>query len=323
MLDNDNYIRFIAHIMTRKRSTRSTRRRAAPSRLRRIKYALYGLIIGLVGLSGASYIPDSLIADAPPEVQQAIQIATDLRRWLFESDNGDLPVPVATGELPRTAASWHLARRTLYERVHFDQRETLYCGCDYNADKQVSLASCGLDHLTGNTRAERVEAEHVFPASQFGNFRQCWREPSQFPECTTSGGNLLSGRDCCQRVDETFVAAHNDLHNLYPSVGYINGRRSNYNWGMISTGNTYGSCDILIDSSIRRVQPPEHARGFIARAMFYMRDIYGFNLSRADEQLYAAWNNQYPPDDWEIERNQRITAIQGVSNPYVQNYRRL
>lgn len=108
------------------------------------------------------------------------------------ADDGYIPVPA--GELPRTAASWTLARRTLYERVHHDRRETLYCGCACDTDNRVDPASCGLHELSGNSRAERVEAEHMFPASRFGNFRQCRREPEAFPACTTSGGNRLSGR---------------------------------------------------------------------------------------------------------------------------------
>ena len=205
-------------------------------------------------------------------------------------------------------------------RAHHDRRQTFYCGCAYSADHQVDLPGCGLEALVGNSRAERVEAEHVFPASQFGNFRQCWREPAAFAECTTSNGNRLPGRDCCQQVDPTFVAAHNDLHNLYPSVGYINGQRSNYNWGMVPGGVTYGRCEMVIDSSIRRAQPPEATRGTIARTMFYMRDTYGFRLSRQDVQLYTAWNHQYPPDAWEIERNRRIRVIQGLGNGYVEGY---
>ncbi|MCG5517377.1 MULTISPECIES: endonuclease [unclassified Ectothiorhodospira] len=332
----------------KKKITATTpKKQAVKVRPARLKAFLYGLIVvvGLVG--GISYLPDSLLEEAPSEARQAVDIATEVRQWVVSaagehgtslgeqlaalwqdfdglSGGGDTDyTPVPTGELPRTATSWHLTRRALYEQVHYDRQETLYCGCNYNTDNEVDLASCGMGKLIGNARAERIEAEHVFPASQFGSFRQCWREPGSFPECTTSGGRQLSGRDCCQRVDPSFVAAHNDLHNLYPSVGYINGRRSNYNWGMIQGGDTYGDCQIRIDASIRRAQPPQHAKGFIARAMLYMQDTYGFRLSRQDQQLYRAWNNQYPPDDWEIERNRRITAIQGLSNRYIEEYRRL
>ena len=51
-----------------------------------------------------------------------------------------------------------------------------------------------------------------------------------------------------------------------------------------------------------------------------MRDTYGFRLSRQDVQLYTAWNHQYPPDAWEIERNRRIRVIQGLGNGYVAGY---
>lgn len=37
---------------------------------------------------------------------------------------------------------------------------------------------------------------------------------------------------------------------------------------MVQGGQTYGRCEIVIDSSIRRVQPPEATRGTIARTMF-------------------------------------------------------
>ncbi len=226
------------------------------------------------------------------------------------------------GVLPRTASTFAKAKKLLYDRVYFDHRQTLYCGCQYDPDRNVALDTCGLQDLAGNKRAARIEAEHVFPAAQFGNFRLCWREPKSFPECNKANGKSMSGRECCQRVDPVFVAAHNDLQNLFPEDGYMNGQRSDYNWGMTTGGTTYGSCDMRFDGSIRRVQPPAAIRGEIARTMFYMSDTYGFRLSRQDRQLYGAWNNQDPPDDWEIERNRRIKAIQGVGNGYVEEYRK-
>ena len=60
--------------------------------------------------------------------------------------------------------------------------------------------------------------------------------------------------------------------------------------------------------------------GDIARTMFYMSDTYGFNLSRQDEQLFAAWSRQDPPDGWEVERNRRIKAIQGKGNRFIEDY---
>ena len=226
-------------------------------------------------------------------------------------------------QLPHAASSFSAAKRLLYERVYTDHRITFYCGCGYDPQKQTALESCGLGFMAANKRAQRVEAEHIFPAAQFGQSLACWRAPATFPQCLKTGGGQLSGRACCEKVDPTFATAHNDLQNLVPAVGAINGKRSDFNWGMVSGGERFGDCAIRIDASTRRVEPPSVVRGDVARTMLYMRDTYGFRLSRQDEQLYAAWNNADPPDTWEIDRNHRISQIQGRGNRYVEEYKRL
>jgi len=82
----------------------------------------------------------------------------------------------------------------------------------------------------------------------------------------------------------------------------------------------FGACNIEVDSSTRRAEPPEAVQGDIARVMFYMADTYGFNLSHQDQQLYTAWSRRDPPDAWEVERNRRIQAIQGKGNRFVEDY---
>lgn len=227
----------------------------------------------------------------------------------------------APGDLPRTPGTFTAAKKALYEQVYADHRVTFYCGCAYAADRRIDLASCGLQALADKPRAQRIEAEHIFPAAQFGNFRPCWRNPSAFPACVKGSGKTVSGRECCQRVDPLFEAAHNDLFNLVPAVGEVNGQRQDYNWGMIpGEQREFGSCDFEVDSGIRRVEPSEAIRGDIARVMFYMADTYGFNLSRPDEPLFNAWSRQDPPDAWEQTRNQRIKAIQGQGNRFVEDY---
>lgn len=210
--------------------------------------------------------------------------------------------------------SFSTSKRLLYHDVYEGHKLTFYCGCPFNDHNEVDIAQCGVTPRKNLSRATRVEAEHVFPAHQFGNFRQCWREPL----CTNSKGEAFKGRECCMEIDEVFRKAHNDLHNLFPAVGEINGDRSNYNWGMISgEKREYGSCDIEVDSSIRRAEPPESVRGDIARVHFYMSATYGFRLSNQDLQLYGAWHRQDPPDEWEKTRNLRIASIQGNDNPFI------
>jgi deoxyribonuclease I len=327
-----------------KRSRSKARKTSVMPRMTRLLSLIMVLLIAFVS---APFLPSSLIASLPGPVQQSIQrVQTSLMAWVTAKTGGVIsqvspplsPVPPAkpsaqvsltpgakpvTQDLPHAPSSFSAAKKAVYDKVYFDHRVTFYCGCQYNAKKDVALDTCGLQSLSGISRAKRIEAEHVFPAAQFGNFRKCWREPESFPECVTSKGRHRSGRECCERVDSVFKTAHNDLHNLYPEDGYINGQRSDFNWGMVNGGERFGDCDIRVDASIRRVQPPAKVRGDIARTMLYMADTYGFRLSRQDEQLYRAWNNADPPDTWEIERDHRIKQIEGVGNRYVEEYRRL
>lgn len=228
--------------------------------------------------------------------------------------------------LPNTAHSFETAKKWLYEKVYTDHPKTFYCGCDYTKDAgqagAINLRSCGVTARQDPERAQRLEAEHVFPAAQFGNFRPCWREPARFPACVKDSGQALTGRQCCEKVDPVFEAAHNDLYNLFPAEGEINGDRKDYNWGMApgAPSGVYGRCAMKIDASLRRAEPPDTVKGDIARAMFYMSATYGFNLSNQDRQLFTAWSRQDPPDAWEQTRNQRIAAIQGRDNPFISQY---
>ncbi|EGV18975.1 endonuclease [Thiocapsa marina] len=324
-------------------------------------HGLRNLGIGLALIGSVSFLPESLVQTWPEHGQRAIQITRDIRTllldvvrdttagvgsWLSDLDGVDihalgrvvaeqvpewLPRDLWPFDLPGAsntdqtgiAPSFSAARTALYDTVYSGHRVTFYCGCGYDRDGRTDLDGCGLRTLDGSSRAQRVEAEHVFPASQFGNFRRCWREPAAFSKCRGDDGNTLSGRACCERVDPTFVTAHNDLHNLVPAVGAINAARSDFNWSELRSGQRLGDCAIRFDPILRRVQPPDAVRGEIARTMFYMRDTYGFRLSRQDEKLYAVWNNADPPDAWEIERNRRIRRLQGKGNRYVEDYRTL
>ncbi|HEX5276837.1 MAG TPA: endonuclease [Fluviicoccus sp.] len=238
----------------------------------------------------------------------------DLRQLLAPAEQA--AVPGVPANLPHTPATFDLAKKKLYNDVYQGHAKTFYCGCDFDPrSRRVMPESCGFLPRKNPERASRIEAEHVMPAHQFGNFRECWRHPE-----TVCGGKM-SGRKCCEEKDPVFTTAHNDLNNLYPAIGEVNGDRSNFNWGEIpGEKREYGACPMEIDESIRRAEPPEAVKGDIARTMFYMEKTYGFRLSDQDRKLYNAWNRMDPPDDWEQERNRRIARIQGQDNPFISRY---
>jgi deoxyribonuclease-1 len=108
-----------------------------------------------------------------------------------------------------------------------------------------------------------------------------------------------------------------DMYNLYPAIGAVNAMRSNDNYAMLpGAKNTFGSCGMKIEGN--KAEPPEQARGTIARSTKYMAWAYPrFQLSRQQEQLMDAWDAMYPVDEWECTRARRIEAIQGNENPMV------
>ncbi|MNP00618.1 Endonuclease-1 precursor [compost metagenome] len=188
----------------------------------------------------------------------------------------------------------------------------LYCGCKWTwvgkSGGRIDAQSCGLKARSQETRAERTEWEHIVPAWTFGNQRQCWKN---------------GGREHCVDDDPVFRAMEADLFNLYPSVGEVNGDRSNFNYGMATgVAPQYGQCKTRVDFDQRAAEPRDEVKGLVARTTFYMFDRYKLNMSRQQQQLLMAWDKQYPVSPWEKERDRRIAAIMGHSNPFVTGERR-
>lgn len=191
-------------------------------------------------------------------------------------------------------------------KINQDAPGDFYCGCkiEWQGKKGIpDLNSCGYQVRKSALRAERIEWEHVVPAWQFGHQRQCWQN---------------GGRKSCTK-DEVYRQMENDLHNLQPAVGEVNGDRNNFMYNQWNGGEgQYGQCEMKVDFKGKRAEPPARARGAIARTYFYMRDRYELRLSNPQTQLFTAWNRQYPVTSWECERDNRIANVQGNHNPYVQ-----
>ncbi len=193
-------------------------------------------------------------------------------------------------------------------KIYQDNPTSFYCGCDieWNGSKgKPQLESCGYQVRKQQKRASRIEWEHVVPAWQAGHQLQCWQE---------------GGRKNCTRNNKQFKLMEADLHNLTPTIGEVNGDRSNFNFTQWNgfKGASYGACEMQVNFKERKAMPPVRARGAIARTYLYMSQQYNFRLSSSQRKLMLAWNKTYPVDEWECIRNQRIQDIQGNSNPFVQ-----
>ncbi|MFJ4346613.1 endonuclease [Pseudomonas sp. NPDC089401] len=222
-------------------------------------------------------------------------------------------IPTAFAEPPATFTE---AKVIAKQKIYLDQASSamgeLYCGCKWTwagkSGGRVDLKSCGYEARKVKTRAERTEWEHIVPAWTFGHQRQCWQN---------------GGREQCVDSDPTFRAMEADLFNLYPSVGEVNGDRSNFNYGMVSgVAPQYGQCTTRIDFQQKVAEPRDEVKGLVARTTFYMFDRYKLSMSRQQQQVLMAWDKQHPVSAWEKQREQRIAAIMGHDNPFVTGARK-
>ena len=201
------------------------------------------------------------------------------------------------------------AAKKMAATIYQDNQQTFYCNCPYKsirANGKTTLApdlkACGYQVRKQKTRANRIEWEHIVPAWVFGHQRLCWQS---------------GGRRNCQK-DPVFRAMEADLFNLVPSIGEVNGDRSNFSFSDLNhIPDMYGQCDFKVDFKTKRVEPPKNRLGEIARTYLYMADKYGLKLSKQDQQLYNAWNSLYPVNEWEAERHKRTSKIMGWDNRFV------
>ena len=136
-----------------------------------------------------------------------------------------------------------------------------------------------------------------------------------------------------------------DLHNLACVDCSVNSARSNkmYDFGghvVIDNSPPPGyhgstrkyTIDALSDAD--SFEPPDAAKGFVARAVFYMASVYSRNdqdqpfLNLGEDSDAGAfrlgklstllqWNSLFPPTSWEKTRNCIIAKYQGNKNPFI------
>lgn len=214
----------------------------------------------------------------------------------------DFPQPNQTPETPTTRErDFNWAKRQL-RAMYTPNRETFYCKCKFDASNRIDLTSCGYKIRSNILRAQRVEWEHIVPASYFGNNLACWKK---------------GGREQCQKESNLFANFEGDMHNLVPEVGELNADRSNKLHGTVtSIYNDYGRCDFKISSI--RAEPRDDIKGDVARIWLYMEYKYKIFLSSEMKTTFERWNILDPVSEEERWRNREIRRIQGDSNIFIQ-----
>lgn len=212
--------------------------------------------------------------------------------------------------------SFSKAKKILERQIYSNHRITLYCGATFDSKKKVTPPK-GFTTTKYVKRSKKIEWEHVVPAENFGRTFSEWRYGNKL--CIDSKDKKFKGRKCAEKVNIEYRHMQSDMFNLYPAIGAVNALRSNYNFTMLpSEKSDFGSCAMKIDN--RKAEPPEAARGRIARTYLYMDDAYKrYNMSKSQRKLMNAWDKMYPVEAWECARAKKITSLQKSENNVVKS----
>ncbi len=132
-----------------------------------------------------------------------------------------------------------------------------------------------------------------------------------------------------------------DIFHVYPTDGYVNGRRSNFPYGEVNSatytsgnGCKLGSC-VFPGYTGTVFEPIDEYKGDFARTYFYMVTRYENVISNWNApnvlngttfpaftewqlNLLISWHNQDPVSDKEINRNNYVyTSVQHNRNPFI------
>lgn len=167
--------------------------------------------------------------------------------------------------------------------------------------------------------------EYTFVADQCGNYNQegvCYNREHSFPQSWFSDASPMKS----------------DLFHVYPTDGWVNGKRGNYPYGNVSsaswtsingsklgTGNNNGYNGTVFE-------PIDEYKGDFARTYFYMVTRYkdiannwssdmlsGDDLSDWALNVLLEWDKNDTVSQKEIDRNNAIYKIQNNRNPYIDN----
>lgn len=212
--------------------------------------------------------------------------------------------------------SFAKAKQIINTTIYADSasRITLYCQAPFTNDNVIILPE-GFTTEKYLARSSRLEWEHVVPAENFGRTFTAWRDGDS--QCVDTKGKFYKGRRCAEKTSEEYRFMQADMYNLYPAIGAVNASRSNYNFQMLPyVESDFGMCLMKIDN--RKAEPPQNARGRIARAYLYMEATYlRYRMSKSQRKLMNTWNTKYPVTSDECQRTQAIEAIQGNENGVV------
>ena len=234
-----------------------------------------------------------------------------------------------------------------------DPTMTYYQPADGKMGAALKTAMCGI--VYNRTQKSYDDLWTAFQTTDVRSDGKIWDMYSNITNYTpvTSGSSYSKEGDCYNR-EHSFPQSwfgsntpmNTDLHHIYPTDGFVNGKRANYPFGE-TNGNEYQSANGFSKLGTCTYpgytgtvfEPADEYKGDFARTYFYMVTCYEEKLSdwytnysesrpTIDGSTYPAlqswqlnmlmeWAKNDPVSEKEVQRNNAVYAIQKNRNPFI------
>ncbi len=172
-------------------------------------------------------------------------------------------------------------------------------------------------------------------------------DPYNYTHNENNCGTYSAEGDCYNRehlmpqsVFNEQYPMRSDYFHIIPTDGYVNGRRSNYAFGEVTSptwtslnGSKVGPCDASLGYTGTVFEPIDEYKGDIARSLFYFATRYETQIDAwshpmingTEDQVFSdwflaillKWHEQDPVSTKEITRNTAGYNFQGNANPFI------
>jgi len=229
------------------------------------------------------------------KLRERLQVLYDSLQY---ADSPGEPQVMYARRTSRTRTDWSGFYNTLRGLKNDELRQSLQQqisrarSCDYTtARRLVMLEIDNYDHYVECVYTGKVIAVSEMPKTTVMNIEHTW------PQSKGATG-----------------VAKSDMHHLFPTDPVANSTRSSLPFGMVDNPKWQdggSECDL------KRFEVRKKSRGNTARAIFYFATRYGKTIGEGEENVLRAWHREDPVDANERARNDRVEAVQGNRNPFV------
>ena len=230
-----------------------------------------------------------------------------------------------------------------------------YAPADGKQNSTLKTAMCGI--IYNRTEKSYDDLWTAFKTTDVRSDGKIWDMYSNITNYTpvTSGSSYSKEGDCYNREHSwpqswfnSSAPMYTDLHHIYPTDGFVNGKRANYPFGEVAnpTYSSNGDFSKLGPCTYSGYtgtvfEPADEYKGDFARTYFYMVTCYEEKLADwytnysstdvvhvIDGSTYPAlqkwqlnmlmeWAKNDPVSEKETARNEAVYAIQKNRNPFI------